>query len=118
MQTHRIVLGAIARLFTRIGALWSRFWFVRAPTTPLELVRIGTGAAMFAYYCLAAPYLLDFWGDNSLLMPRAVVDRRDPWQQSIFFYFSDPSSWVVFHVLFLLACLALMLGWRTAVVKW
>src|SRR5438552_3684235 len=72
MPAYLTVLGAIAQVFARAGAAWSRFWFAKVPTTPLELVRIGIGAVMLANYCLAAPHLFDFWGDNGFMMPRAV----------------------------------------------
>jgi predicted DCC family thiol-disulfide oxidoreductase YuxK len=118
MQAHLNFLRSITRALARSWQAWCRFWFQRTPTTPLEIARIGIGAAMFVNYLLATPYLLDFWGDDGWVMPRSFLDLSDPWQQSIFFYFSDPWQWVVFHVLFLLSCLAFALGWRTSVVKW
>ena len=52
-------------------------------------------------------------------MPRDVVLKiRDPWMQSVFFYFGAPWEWVAFHGLFLLCCAAFMVGWRTSWVKW
>jgi predicted DCC family thiol-disulfide oxidoreductase YuxK len=36
----------------------------------------------------------------------------------VFFYFTAPWQWVVFHGFFLLCCVAFMLGWRTSWVKW
>ena len=52
-------------------------------------------------------------------MPRDVVMKiRDPWMQSVFFYFGAPWQWVAFHGLFLLCCAAFMVGWRTSWVKW
>ncbi len=58
---------------------WSRLWFQERPTTPLELVRIGIGAALLLHYVSASSYLLEFWGDAGLL-PRALALRdADPW---------------------------------------
>ena len=79
-----------------------RSGFKSSPTSPLELARIGIGAALLLHYALATPYLFDLWGDAGW-MPRDVVLKiRDPWMQSVFFYFSAPWQWVAFHALFLL----------------
>ena len=54
---------------------WSRLWFQERPTTPLELARIGIGAALLLHYLSASSYLLEFWGDAGLL-PRALALPR------------------------------------------
>ena len=53
---------------------WARLWFQERPTTPLEIVRIGIGAALLLNYITASSYLLEFWGDAGLL-PRALALR-------------------------------------------
>jgi predicted DCC family thiol-disulfide oxidoreductase YuxK len=105
--------------FVDLGRAWSRFWFQSSPTSPLEITRIGIGAALLLNYGAASSYLFDFWGEGGV-MPREVVweDRTDPWVQSLFFYFSAHWQWIAFHVVFLLCCAALVLGWRTSWVKW
>jgi len=105
--------------FAALGEGWSQIWFQHRPTSPLELARMGIGAALLLHYGMATPYLFDFWGDAGL-MPRAIVlrDIADPWTQSVFFYFTEPWQWVAFHVLFLVCCAAFMVGWRTSWVKW
>jgi predicted DCC family thiol-disulfide oxidoreductase YuxK len=105
--------------FASIGEAWSQIWFQSKPTWPLEIARIGIGAALFFHYAFATPYLFDFWGDAGL-MPRAVVlkDSTDPWVQSVFFYFNAPWQWIAFHSLFLFCCAAFTAGWRTSWVKW
>jgi predicted DCC family thiol-disulfide oxidoreductase YuxK len=101
-----------------LGEVWSQIWFQPKPTTPLELIRIGVGAALLLHYGAATPYLFDFWGDTGL-MPRAIVlGDADPWTQSVFFYFTAPWQWIAFHALFLVCCAAFMAGWRTSWVKW
>jgi hypothetical protein len=102
-----------------IAQSWSRFWFEDIPTTPLELARMGIGAALLLHYGLATPYLFDLWGDAGWL-PLDVLfkNRTDPFLQSIFFYFTAPWQLVAFHALFLLCCFAFMVGWRTSWVKW
>jgi predicted DCC family thiol-disulfide oxidoreductase YuxK len=102
-----------------LNGLWSRMWFRDGPTSPLEISRIGIGAAMLLHYGLATPYLLKFWGDDGWL-PHALLaeDTADPWFQSVFFYFTAPWQWTAFHLVFLLCCAAFMLGWRTSWVKW
>jgi predicted DCC family thiol-disulfide oxidoreductase YuxK len=97
---------------------WSWFWFQSMPISQLELARMGIGAALLLHYGCASPYLFDFWGDEGW-MPRAVaMEDITSWTQSIFFYFTAPWQWIVFHILFLLCCTAFMLGWRTSWVKW
>jgi predicted DCC family thiol-disulfide oxidoreductase YuxK len=105
--------------FADLGRAWSQFWFQSSPTSPLEIARIGVGAALLVNYGAASAYLFDFWGEGGFI-PRALVleDKTDPWVQSVFFYFSAPWQWIAFHVLFLICCAALMLGWRTSWVKW
>jgi predicted DCC family thiol-disulfide oxidoreductase YuxK len=100
-----------------LGRVWSYIWFQDVPTTPLEIARIGIGAALFVHWSLATPFLLDFWGDEGW-MPRENLDLSDLWTQSVFFYFTQPWQWVVFHVIFLICCAAFTLGWRTTWVKW
>jgi predicted DCC family thiol-disulfide oxidoreductase YuxK len=105
--------------FVDLGRAWSQFWFQSSPTAPLEIARIGVGAALLVNYAFASAHLFDFWGEGGFV-PRDLVwdDRTDPWVQSVFFYFSAPWQWIAFHTLFLLCCAAFMLGWRTSWVKW
>jgi predicted DCC family thiol-disulfide oxidoreductase YuxK len=105
--------------FAALNRLWTRIWFQDKPTTPLEVARIGIGAAMLLHYGLASPYLLLFWGDDGW-MPRDQFGgpEADVWIQSIFFYFTASWQWVAFHAVFLFCCASLMLGWRTRWVKW
>jgi predicted DCC family thiol-disulfide oxidoreductase YuxK len=119
MHRH-VTFGAFVReRFAALGEAWSKIWFQPMPTTPLELARIGIGAALLLHYGMATPYLFDFWGDAGL-MPRAIVlrDIPDPWTHSVFFYFMARWQWVAFHALFLVCCAAFMAGWRTSWVKW
>jgi Vitamin K-dependent gamma-carboxylase len=114
-----VTLAHLRESFAAIGRAWSQFWFQERPTAPLELARIGIGAALLLHYGMATPYLLDFWGDAGW-MPRdlAFENINDSWTQSVFFYFTAPSQWIAFHIFFLLCCTAFMLGWRTSWVKW
>jgi predicted DCC family thiol-disulfide oxidoreductase YuxK len=104
--------------FAALGRAWSQLWFQECPTSPLELARIGVGAAMLLHYALASPYIFDLWGDAGWTSRDVVQMIRDPWMQSVFYYFGAPWQWVAFYGLFLLCCAALMLGWRTSFVKW
>jgi predicted DCC family thiol-disulfide oxidoreductase YuxK len=99
--------------------VWSQLWFQDKPTSPLEITRMGIGAALLLHYGLATPYLLKFWGDDGW-MPRSLLahEINDPWEQSVFFYFTAPWQWYAFHAFFLFCCAAFMLGWRTSWVKW
>jgi predicted DCC family thiol-disulfide oxidoreductase YuxK len=118
MSSLEISARAGRRVCTAVEHAWWRLWFVERPTTPLELVRIGVGAALLLNYLRASPYLLEFWGDAGL-MPRAIaLGEGDAWKQSVFFYFTAPWQWIAFDVLFLFCCAAFTVGWRTSWVKW
>src|SRR5262249_14916277 len=112
LRVGRDVLAAPARA-------WSQLWFQSSPTTPLELARIGIGAALLLNYARATPFLFDFWGETGWA-PLAVVleNTGSPWHQSVFFYFTASWQWIAFHAFFLLCCAALMVGWRTSWIKW
>jgi predicted DCC family thiol-disulfide oxidoreductase YuxK len=101
-----------------LGRVWSQIWFQESPITPLELTRIGVGAAILLHYALAAPFLLDLWGDAGWMPRESILSIRDPWMHSVFYYFNAPWQWIAFHAVFLLCCAALIVGWRTSVVKW
>ena len=107
-----------SKAYAAAERVWSRVWFVERPTTPLELVRIGIGAAVLLNYLRASPYLLEFWGDAGLMPRELVLQETDSWAQSVFFYFTAPWQWIAFDVVFLLCCAAFMVGWRTPWVKW
>ena len=109
----------VRNLLDGLAAAWRQIWFTPSATTPLELTRIGLGAALFVHYALATPYVTLFWGDAGL-MPRSLLAKEstNPLAQSLFFYFGADWQLTAFHYLFLAACLALMFGWRTSLVKW
>jgi predicted DCC family thiol-disulfide oxidoreductase YuxK len=104
--------------FAALGRAWSQIWFQDSSTSPLEIARIGTGAAVLLHYALASPYLFDLWGDAGWAPRDAVLKINDPWMQSVFYYFGAPWQWLAFHGVFLLCCAAFMVGWRTSWVKW
>ena len=119
MHRTPVSFGLVRDVLAALNRAWSEFWFQSSPTTPLEITRIGVGAAMLLHYAMATPFLFDFWGEGGWL-PRTVVveNSTNPWIQSLFFYFTAPWQWVAFHGLFLLCCAALMVGWRTSWIKW
>ena len=104
--------------FAVLGRAWSELWFQDSPTTPLEITRIGVGAAMLLHYTLAVPHLFELWGNDGWSPREVALSIRQPGMQSIFFYFDAPWQLAAFHGLFLLCCAALMVGWRTSWVKW
>jgi predicted DCC family thiol-disulfide oxidoreductase YuxK len=101
------------------GQAWSWLWFQNSNTMPLEVVRIGIGAAVLFHFGMATPFVLDLWSDNGWMPPDAAREYLDgPWLQSVFFFFSAPWQWIAFHALFLFCAAALTVGWRTSLVKW
>jgi predicted DCC family thiol-disulfide oxidoreductase YuxK len=105
--------------FAAIGQAWSSIWFQDSSTAPLEIVRIGIGAAVLFHFGMATTFLFDLWGDAGWMPPAfAHAYIQAPWMQSIFFYFTEPWQWIAFHLTFLFCCAAFTLGWRTSWVKW
>ena len=106
-------------MLAAFAVAWDRLWFAKQTTLPLELARIGIGAALLLNYGSASPHILEFWGEAGW-MPQVVAAHYadDPWMQSIFFYFTLPWQFVAFHAVFLASCAAFMVGWRTSWFKW
>jgi predicted DCC family thiol-disulfide oxidoreductase YuxK len=119
LARERSARARLRELLASLGRAWLRIWFQDKSTAPLEIGRMGVGAALLLHYAMASPYLFTFWGDVGW-MPRTLIaqDTTDPWMQSVFFYFTAPWQWVAFHALFLFCCAAFVLGWRTRWVKW
>src|SRR5262249_45127018 len=92
--------------------------FCDTATGPLELSRMGIGAALLIHYGLTTPFIYELWGDAGGMPLSVVMQDYDPWSQSIFFYFTAPWQLMAFHLVFLACCTAFMLGWRTSYVKW
>jgi hypothetical protein len=107
-----------ARYRRSLREAWDCVWFDDKPTTMLEIARIGLGAAMLLHYSLATPFLLLFWGDDGLISRTQILEETEPGAYSVFFYFTAPWQWMVFHAVFLLGCTAFMAGWRTSWAKW
>jgi predicted DCC family thiol-disulfide oxidoreductase YuxK len=118
MSKLKAITGFIARIWIGLIQGWTRFWFESAPTTPLEIARIGVGGALLINYGMATPHLRVFWGSGELLPLALLFEDIDEWTHSVFFYLTHYWEFVVFHAVFLFCCASLMLGWRTVWVKW
>ncbi len=106
-------------LLSAIAKAWSTIWFQDSPTVPLEIVRIGVGAAVLFHYGMGTPFLFNLWGDHGWMPPEiAQAYIAGPWMQSIFYYFTASWQWIAFHAAFLFCCAAFVVGWRTSWVKW
>lgn len=105
--------------YTGLAGSWFRLWFRENPTTPIEIIRIGIGAALLLKYGYATPHIFMLWGDQGWL-PHDVMAHAatSMWQQSVFFYFTATWQWIAFHASFLVCCAAFIVGWRTSWVKW
>lgn len=88
-------------------------------TPPLEGVRIVTAAVVLCVYgLLGQDYLLLYGPQGWLDVDAARAMQRSEWAASVLFHLhTDTQAWA-FLAVFLLADLALLLGWRTAWVKW
>ena len=120
LAPQRATLPRLGReILAAAGRAWSAIWFRDSPTSPLEIVRIGIGAAVLFHFATGTPFLFELWGDSGW-MPPAVAQAyiAGPWMQSIFYYFTAPWQWIAFHALFLFCCAAFTVGWRTSWVKW
>ncbi len=109
----------VQRALAVVADAWSRLWFQDRSTLPLELSRVGIGAALLINYGLATRYFFELSSESAWIAQAAIggpVD--DPWQQSIFFYLTSSWQLLACHYIFLLSCAAFMLGWRTSWVKW
>ncbi len=70
---RRITLAPLRQAWSRFWLQdWSRLWFQDKSTSPLEIARIGIGAALLLHYGLASPYLFTLWGDDGWV-PRALL---------------------------------------------
>lgn len=118
MSTLVAIARFIAGIWTGLIQAWTRFWFESAPTTPLELTRIGVGGALLINYGMATPHLRIFWGSGEWVPLAQLFDDIDEWTHSLFFHLSHDWEFIVCHAIFLFCCASLMLGWRTTWVKW
>ena len=109
----------IASRLGRWNDAWRRIWFQERTTLPLEVIRMGLGFMFLVTYGSLSPELFALYGDDGWIS-RAAIEGTidDPLTQSVFFYFNAPWQWIAMHVVFLGACFALAVGWRTSWVKW
>ena len=91
MPAATALANCARNLLAALAGAWERIWFQERSTVPLELARIGIGAALLENYGLATPHIFELWGEAGW-MPQAVAAQYvdDPWVQSIFFYFTAP----------------------------
>src|SRR3972149_2056855 len=93
-KRHMLTLEMFARLiresFAALGRAWSQLWFQSMTTMPLEIARMGLGAALLVHYSLAIPYLFEFWSDAGFMPLAVALQYSEPWAFSLFFYFSAP----------------------------
>jgi predicted DCC family thiol-disulfide oxidoreductase YuxK len=106
-------------LAAALGSAWSAFWFAPCSTVPLEIARIGIGAAVLFHFAAGTPFLFELWSDSGWMPPDAALQYLNgSATQSLLFYVTAPWQLVAFHGVFLVSCAALVLGWRTSFVKW
>jgi predicted DCC family thiol-disulfide oxidoreductase YuxK len=110
----------IKRTLDNMVNTWLNFWFRDQTTTPLEIIRIGLGAILLVNYGLfSADEILALYGDAGMISKASLGSYiQDPWVQSVLYYLNEPWQLFAFYWVFLLACLMLMVGWRTSVFKW
>lgn len=98
--------------------LWNRMWFQSRNTLPLEIVRIGVALSMLLAYAGITPELYKLYSNQGWLQVQDLSPLAEqPWRFSLLFYLDD--SWLgAFHAVFLVAIVALLMGWRVSVFKW
>ena len=96
------LISLLRETFSALEGAWSRFWFRDTTTMPLEIARIGIGAALLIHYSMATRHLFEFWSDEGFLPLTLALQRRElPWEQSLHFYLSAPWQLLAFHAVFL-----------------
>lgn len=109
----------MSRLLRRVEAAWRALVFREEPVTPLELVRIGVGLTLLALYVPVTVQLGALYGDEGWISREAVARYAgNPLTPSVLFHLGAPWSLALVHGIFLAACAAFTLGWRTHWVKW
>lgn len=99
-------------------SVWNRMWFQPRNTLPLEIVRIGVALAMLLAYGGLSGELQAFYSDQGWLPLRDMAAlTEESWRFSLLYYLDD--RWLgVFHGVFLLSVVSLLLGWRVSLFKW
>lgn len=98
---------------------WLQFWFTPRSTRLLDVIRIGLGLVLLTIYLGPAGDFFVLWGDDGWVSIAAARDfAASEWGASLLFYLSEREWQTAFFAIFLAACLAFTLGWRTRWVKW
>ncbi|OGK99499.1 MAG: hypothetical protein A3D33_10920 [Candidatus Rokubacteria bacterium RIFCSPHIGHO2_02_FULL_73_26] len=98
---------------------WCRLWFRETPALPLEIVRIGLGLALLAGYGFTSGHLAALYADAGWVSRESVTSLADNrWGWSLLFLVPAGRPLLLFHAVFLAACAAFTLGWRTSWAKW
>jgi hypothetical protein len=109
----------MARGWRSLVGWWQDLCFQEAPTTPLEIVRIGLGIALLLGYGLASANLFELHGREGLVTPESArIWSNGRWSWSVLFFLTADWQLAVFQVVFLAACAAFTLGWQTRWAKW
>jgi HTTM domain len=109
----------IFRGWRSLTGWWQDAFFQEAPSTPLDIVRIGLGIALLLGYGLASANLFELHGMEGLVTPESArIWSNGRWSWSLLFLLTADWQVAVFQVVFLLACAAFTLGWQTRWAKW
>lgn len=91
--------------------IWDHFWFQPLKEETIKLYQRVFGGVVLIFYCTRF-WNLDFYNDNSLVPKSQALELFEPLQKPIFNFSFWPDSWAfIFHLVFLVLMLLLVLGY-------
>ena len=101
---------------TDVLAAWSRFWFQPSDPATLGAIRICTGAMLLYTHLVWSLALVEFFGPESWLSPRAVaLLQQDTYAWSYFWWFQSRAALWTVHIIALVVFALFTVGLFTRV---
>ena len=99
-----------------LGDVWSRFWFSRAGSRPLAVVRIGAAAIAMSLWWSYAADLQAWFGPAGVLPANTVREWRSPFGISLFDFAATPLALTMLFAAMGVVFALLLVGFATPVV--